>query len=171
MLMPRQCRNRRMPALLRSITVALAVAMMSTIAHGQAANESSFGRSFGIEATGGIIGSAAGAGLGIAISGVTRCPADDDVICVFERLGVAAAIATASSAAGTYYAGKMGDTRPSAPGAIIGSLAGVAAGLGVLRLIDETDSRLGEVGSGIVFAVSHGIVTALGSRIGAAIRH
>jgi hypothetical protein len=127
-------------------------------------------RSFAIEAGGGILGSGVGTAVGLAISGVTRCPADDDVICVFKRLGIAAGITAATSAAGTYSAGRMGDTRPSAPGAIVGSVAGVAAGLGVLRLIDNGNGKLGRVGSGIVFAVTHGAVAALGSRAGASIR-
>jgi len=56
-------------------------------------------------------------------------------------------------------------------GATVGSLAGVAAGLGVVHLITEEASiRLGRVGGVLAFSGTHGPVTALGSRIGAAIR-
>jgi hypothetical protein len=157
-------------------TLAFSLAIAGTLAISGAVDAQAIGHpasapSFAIEAGGGIVGSGIGVAVGIAISGVNRCPVEDDVVCIFKRLGVAAGIAAATSAAGTYSAGRMGDTRPSAPGAIIGSVAGVAAGLGVLRLIDEGTAKPGRVGSAIVFAVSHGIVTAVGSRVGATIRN
>jgi hypothetical protein len=65
----------------------------------------------------------------------------------------------------------MADTRPSTPGAIAGSLAGIAAGIGVVHLFsEELDLTRSDAALFVTYSLTQGIVTALGSRIGAWLR-
>jgi hypothetical protein len=133
------------------------------------AQERSGGAAFGIEAAGGTLGSGVGVGLGLLISDPADCDAED-VACILEGLGVTGLVAAAAAPVGSVLLGRANDTEPSLLGAAIGSVAGIAVGLGVIKLLDEGGATLNGLGAGVVFTVSHGVVTALGSRLVAALR-
>ena len=125
---------------------------------------------FAIEATGAMVGSVAGVTVGLAVSGIDRCDSED-LACILSGLSIGGVGGVVGATVGTLVAGRLYNTRPSTAGAIIGSIAGVAAGLGVVHLFTEEASiRLGRVGGVLAFSGTHGLVTALGSRIGARIR-
>ena len=125
---------------------------------------------FAIEAAGGTVGSLAGVALGLAVARVDSCDSED-LTCILSGLSVGGLGGVIGSTLGTVVVGRKFDTRPSTVGAILGSLVGVAAGIGVVHLItEEASTRLGRAGSVLVFSTTQGLVTALGSRIGASIR-
>jgi len=125
---------------------------------------------FAIEAAGGTVGSIVGVTLGIAIAQIDDCDSED-LACLLAGLSVGGAGGVVGAALGTVLAGRQFNTRPSTAGAIVGSLAGLAAGVGVVHLLtEEANMRLERVGSVLVFSVTQGLVTAIGSRIGASIR-
>jgi hypothetical protein len=133
------------------------------------AQERSASGSFAIEAVGGALGSAVGVGVGLLITDPGNCDGED-IQCILEGLGITGLIAAAGAPVGTLLAGKAWDTEPSLLGAVLGSIAGVAVGLGVIKLFDEAGVPLEGFGAGVTFALSHGVVTALGSRWLAALR-
>lgn len=125
---------------------------------------------FAIEAAGATVGSLAGVTLGLVIAGIDRCD-NEDLACQLSGLSVGGVGGVVGATLGAVLIGRQLDTRPSTAGAIVGSLAGVAAGIGVVHLLtEEANVRLERVGSVLVFSVTQGLVTALGSRIGASIR-
>ena len=125
---------------------------------------------FAIEAAGGTVGSLAGVAVGLAAARIDSCDSED-LACILSGLSVGGLGGVVGATLGTVVAGRRFDTRPSTAGAIVGSLVGVAAGLGVVHLItEEASTRLGRVGGVLVFSTTQGLVTALGSRIGASIR-
>ena len=125
---------------------------------------------FAIEAAAGTVGSLAGVALGLAVASVDSCDSED-LSCILSGISVGGLGGVIGATLGTVVAGRRLDTRPSAAGAFIGSLIGVAAGIGVVHLItEEASTRLGRVGSVLVFSTTQGVVTALGSRIGATLR-
>ena len=125
---------------------------------------------FAIEAAGGTVGSLAGVALGLAVARVDSCDSED-LACILSGLSVGGLGGVIGATLGTVIVGRRFETRPSTAGAIVGSLVGVAAGIGIVHLItEEASTRLGRVGSVLVFSTSQGLVTALGSRIGASIR-
>ena len=122
-----------------------------------------------IEATGATLGSLAGFGLGMALVDEDAC--GDDLGCIFSGLGTVLLVSSAGAVAGTWVAAEIGDTDVSLGGAALGSVAGAAAGLAFLKVLEEIEPGLDDGASAIVsFTISQGIVTALGSRIGAALR-
>jgi hypothetical protein len=126
---------------------------------------------FLIEAAGGTVGSATGFGLGVLIADVGGC-GSDDIGCWLSRLGIALGISGATSAVGALLTGHMGDTQPSTAGAIVGGIAGIPAGVGVVHLIsEELDLTRDDAVTWVSYVFTQGIVTALGSRIGAALRN
>ena len=152
------------------ITTALLVCVAAPGAAAQAPTASGT-RAFVVEALGGTAGSAAGVVLGVGLSGVDRCPEDDDVECVLGRLSVVAIGSVVGATTGTTVVGHLVDSHPSTAGAVVGSLAGVAAGVGMLHLLTQVAGRdLGRASSTAVYAVTQGLVTALGSRVGAWMR-
>jgi hypothetical protein len=125
---------------------------------------------FAIEAAGATVGSVAGVTLGLAVSRTDRCDTED-LACILSGLSVGGVGGVVGATVGTLVMGHQYNTRPSTAGAIVGSIAGIAAAVGMVHLITEEASiRLGRVGSVLVFSGTHGLVTTLGSRIGAAIR-
>ena len=123
---------------------------------------------FLIESAGGTIGSAAG--FGFALATFKDCGTDDLRCDITSAVG-AMAIATVGSATGAYLAGKLGNTRPSGLGVAIGSIAGAAAGAGAWHFVnEELNLATSDVTSVAVYAVTQGIVTAIGSRIVTALR-
>lgn len=125
---------------------------------------------FAIEAAGGTVGSLAGVTLGLTVARIGSCDSED-LACILSGLSIGGLGGVVGATLGTVVAGRKFDTRPSTAGAILGSLVGVAAGLGVVHLItEEASTRLGRVGGVLVFSTTQGLVTALGSQIGASIR-
>jgi hypothetical protein len=127
-------------------------------------------RAFAVEAAGGIVGSAAGAVAGLVISRVDDCDTDD-LECTIKGLGVAGIGSAIGAAAGTYIVGRTAGSRPSLFGAVLGSAAGVVAGVAVVHgLTEEANLHLDKPMTIAAYSITHGIVTALGSRLFAALR-
>ncbi len=119
--------------------------------------------SFLIEAAGASAGSFSG--FTIAAAALDDCGVDD-LECDITNVAAATTIATAGAAGGAIIVGKWAGTAPSTTGAIVGALAGAAAGLGAWHFVkEEINLTTSDTGSRVVFAVTQGIVTALGSRL------
>jgi hypothetical protein len=135
----------------------------TTAAGSVAATPSSFVAAFGIEALGGATGAALGYGA-LMLTGDDLC--GEDLACTLRNAGTALLLGAAGAAVGTYAAGRMAGTAPSGWGALVGTLAGAAAVIGL-------DHALGDMGDGtrvVLFSVTHGTLAALGSRAFAALR-
>jgi hypothetical protein len=127
-------------------------------------------RAFAVEALGGAIGSAAGAVAGLIISDVDACSVED-LRCTLRGLGVAGIGSAVGATAGTFLAGRAAGSRPSLVGAVLGSAAGVVAGVAVVHgLTEEANLNLDKPMTIAAYTITHGIVTALGSRLFAALR-
>jgi hypothetical protein len=126
-------------------------------------------RAFVWEATGGILGSAAGIGLGIAVADPDECDAED-LECILRGVGAVGLVAAVSAPLGTYILGDVLDTEPSPWGAALGSIAGLAASLGVIKLFDEAGNGVEGAAAVVVVSLTHGVVTAVGSRLLASMR-
>jgi len=125
------------------------------------------GRAFLIESAGGTAGSALGFGL-IYLLG-RDCDVED-LGCNLQNAFGAVAVGTAASAAGAYLAGRLGNTRPSGWGATVGSIAGAGGAIGLWHLLTEELDVVNDQGAVVVtYALTQGLMTALGSRIGRAI--
>ena len=128
-------------------------------------------RAFAIEALGGAAGSALGIAVGLAVANPRECPSDDDVACILEKLAVTGLVGVAGTTIGATVAGRIGGTRPSAPGALLGALAGAAAAIALEHLLTEEMGRsLGDAGTVLLFSMTQGILAAAGSGLGARIR-
>ena len=148
----------------------LLLALTATVAWAQQATPIAVGgtRAFAAEALGGVLGSAVGIGVGLAVAQPDDCPSDDDVVCTLRRLGVTGAIGVVGGTIGTVVAGRLAGTEPSIAGAFLGAAAGAAAGIGLEHLItEEMGQSLGNAGAVLLFSVTQGILAAAGSRIGA----
>jgi hypothetical protein len=118
---------------------------------------------FAIEAAGGIAGSL----LGLSVVLLRKDDCDvEDLGCHVQNAFLGIALGTLGSAAGTYIAGHAFDARPSGAGATLGAVAGAAAGLGAwhlftqeLDLVNRTEAAV------VVYAVTQGVMAALGSRL------
>jgi hypothetical protein len=155
---------------LRAAAAALALAL-TALPPSAAAQGRSGAAAWGIETGGGALGSAAGFGLGIVIVAQDEDGCGDDLGCIFSDVALVLATASAGSALGAWGLGGAMDTGPSLLGAAIGSLAGAAAGLGMLKVVEEIDPMWDEGGPSVLsFTLTQGAVTALGSRIAAAVR-
>jgi len=131
--------------------------------------EPSGARAFTIEAAGGTVGSLAGVVTGLAIARIDRC-GDEELSCNLSALVVGAIAGTIGATAGSVIAGRMNDTRPSPIGAFAGAVAGAFAGVGAIHLLtEEANVRLNRPVVLVVFSVAQGVLTAAGSRLGAAI--
>jgi hypothetical protein len=158
----------RLPSILIAMLAGLA-AVTPANADAQRAAPSA-ASAFAIEAAGGTVGSIAGLTLGLAVARIDDCDSED-LACLLSGLSVGGVGGVIGATLGTVLVGRRFNTRPSTAGAIVGSLAGAAAGIGVVHLLtEEANMRLERVGSVLVFSVTQGLVTAIGSRIGASIR-
>jgi len=127
-------------------------------------------RAFLIETIGGTAGSGAGFGLGVLLATIDDC-SGDDLSCTLEQAGIALGLSAVGASAGAWLAGEIGHTQPSGWGAILGGLVGVPAGIGVVHLISEDLDWVRSNGvQAAAYALTQGIVTALLSRLGAALR-
>jgi hypothetical protein len=151
------------------VRLALLVAplMSAMAAPGLSGQERSGTGAWAIEAAGGSVGSLAGFGAGVLF---VDDDCGDDLDCILDAVGTVLLTASTGSTLGAWAFGKMADTNSSLVGAALGSLAGAAAGLGVIKLIDEAGGSGEGAGAVIGFSVAQEMVTALGSRIGAALR-
>jgi hypothetical protein len=126
-------------------------------------------RDWTIEAAGATIGSVAGFGIGLAIFDDDDC--GDDLDCIFEDVAGVLAFSSVGATMGIWALGSAANTDPSFGGALIGSLAGAAAGLGILKVLEEIDSDWSEGAPAVIgFTVTQGVLTAIGSRVGKALR-
>jgi hypothetical protein len=82
------------------------------------------------------VGSAAGIGLALAVARPDEC-GSDDLSCTLEKIGIALVVSAGGAAVGDVLTGRMAETRPSTAGAVVGSLAGIVAGVGVVHLLSE----------------------------------
>jgi hypothetical protein len=120
-------------------------------------------QAFTIEAAGGIAGSLLG--FGLVLLSEDDCGVED-LGCHLEDAFLAIALGTLGSAAGTYAAGRAFDTRPSGPGATLGAVVGAAAGLGTWHLFtEELDFVNRTEAAVVVYALTQGVMAALGSRL------
>ena len=95
----------------------------------------------------------------------------DDLECIFDEVAGVLAISSAGATIGAWALGRAADTSPSFVGSALGSIVGAAAGLGVLKLLDEIDPDYDEgTGAIIGFSLTQGVFTAIGSRVGKAMR-
>ena len=135
-----------------------------------AQSSASGSKALAAEAAGGIAGSVAGVAAGLAISRPDRCGVDD-LECTIKGLGAAGIGSVIGATVGTVLAGRSVQSRPSAFGAFLGSLAGAAAGVGLVHaMTDEANLRLEKPLTVAVYSVTQGIITALCSRLAAQIR-
>jgi hypothetical protein len=119
--------------------------------------------SFLIEAAGASAGSLAGFTITAAV--LNDCGVDD-LACDIGHVALATGVATAGAASGAIVVGKWAGTEPSTGGAILGALVGAAAGIGAWHFVkEEVNVATSDTGSRVIFAVTQGLVTALGSRL------
>lgn len=149
---------------------AAGAALLAGASHLQAQKSDRAGsQAFLIETVGATVGSAAGFGIAVALASPDDC--GEDLGCTLRKLGLALLVSAGGAATGDLVVGSMVGTRPSAPGAVVGSLAGIAAGVGVVHLLsEELDLTRSDAALFISYSLTQGIVTALGSRIGAWLR-
>ena len=150
------------------VTLLSVLAVWSSPAAAQAPPSASFGRSFAVETTGGVLGSAAGIGIGLAVARPDECDSEN-IECILRGVGAVGLIAAVTAPVGTYALGNALDTGVSGWGAILGSVAGLAAGAGVIKLFDEAGENIEGAGALVAVSLTHGVVTALGSRLVAAL--
>jgi hypothetical protein len=99
---------------------------------------------FGVEALGGMAGSALGIAIVLAVAKPNDCPSDDDVACTLQKLGITG---------------------------VVGAAAGAAVGVGLEHFItEEMNQSLGDSATVVLFSVTQGIVAAAGSRLGTRLR-
>lgn len=127
------------------------------------ASRRSHATALGIEALGGIAGSAIGFG---ALIGKADC--GENLSCTFGNAATALLLGTLGAAGGAYAAGRLGGTEPSGWGAAVGAIAGAAAVVGVDHVLSGTNTS--DTSRYITFAVTQGLITAIGSRIGTLLR-
>jgi len=148
----------------------VALAALPARSTAQASGARAGASAFAIESAGGILGSAAGFGLGVLLTNPENC-ASDDLSCTLEKVAAALAISAVGSGLGTTLLGRQANTRPSAVGAFLGAVVGIVAGVGVVHLVsEELDLSRENAVQWIGYTVTQGVVTALGSRLFAALR-
>jgi hypothetical protein len=126
------------------------------------------GPAFLIESAGGFAGSL----LGWAVIYKTANDCDvEDTGCIIRSAAVGIAISAVTAPAGTYFAGKAGDTNPSLLGASLGAVAGAVAGIGVWHLwTEELSIGNGTLTGILTYSITQGLVTAAGSRLARALQ-
>lgn len=132
--------------------------------------EPSDARALGAEAAGGVAGSLAGVAVGLAISRPDRCGVDD-LECTIKGLGAAGIGSVVGATLGSVLMGRSVRSQPSGIGAFVGSVAGAFAGVGLVHaMTEEANLKLEKPLTVAVYSITQGIITALGSRAGAALR-
>jgi uncharacterized membrane protein YfcA len=123
------------------------------------------------ETLGGIAGSLVGVGGGLLIAKAGNECGNEDLACGLEQAATTGLVSIVGATAGTYLAGRAANTEPSVLGAFLGSIAGVAAGVGVIHLLTE-ESKVASNNATLVaaYSITQGLVAAIGSRLVAAVR-
>lgn len=109
------------------------------------------------EFAGSTLGSALGALGGASLAEISdgEC-IPEQVICELERLAVGIVLgSTVGAIVGGQIGARLAGDAPSLPGQILGSLAGVAAAVGVVYLMSDVSAE----GAVIAFPVTHGAIT------------
>lgn len=123
------------------------------------------GTAFAIEAGGASAGSLVGAVVAHRALVATRGACGvEDLGCMLRRLPLLGAASIAGATAGGYGAGRLGDTRPSFGGSVLGATLGVGAGAVMIKGLDEIGVR-GRPVAALAYAASQGLCTAAGSRL------
>lgn len=125
---------------------------------------------FLVEAGGGALGSISGIGAGYWLSDLGDCAHTEDLECILQGLGTMFLGGTVGAAVGSYGLGRWADTGPSGWGASLGSVAGFGVGIGILTLLDEAYPDMDTVTVFVTYGTIQGVVTAVGSRLGAGSR-
>ena len=150
-----------LPAVRLSLTIMLLSSAAAAPMHAQ--QQRSGIAAFLIEAAGASAGSFAGIAVTTAV--LNDCGVDD-LACDIGHVAIATGVATAGAAGGAIVVGKWGGTEPSTAGAIVGAVAGAAAGIGMWHFVkEEVNVATSDTGSRVIYAVTQGLVTALGSRL------
>lgn len=159
-----------MNALRQAIGTYLVIAGLVSVASPAAAqHRASESRPFGVDVAAASVGSATGLLVGLAISSPDDC-VTDDIECIPESLGTAALLSAITAPAAVMLAGRWRGPDPSIIGLTVGSVIGIAASVGVLKLLEESmDGDLSRPLAVVTFSVPHGLVTALGGRAGRAL--
>ena len=123
------------------------------------------GAAFAIEAGGASAGSLVGAIAAHRALVATRGACGvEDLGCLLRRLPLVGAASIAGATAGGYGAGRLGDTRPSFGGSLLGATLGVGVGAVMIKGLDEIGVR-GRPVAALAYAASQGLMTAAGSRL------
>jgi hypothetical protein len=156
---------------MRRIAWCIVLALIPSVAsHAQREPRRGTG-AFAIEAVGGTAGSLAGVGLGLAISRANDECGSEDLACQLRQAATTGTVSVIGATAGAFLAGRTATTEPSVAGSLLGAVAGAAAGVGVIHLLTEETKLARNNGTLVVaYSVTQGVVSALGSRIVAAVR-
>ena len=146
--------------------VLIGVLILPTVAHAQQSNSSrsSAAASFGVEWAGSALGATAASGAFLLTVESGAC--GDDFGCVIDTVAGLAFISTAGSVAGLWTATEIARTDGSLLGGLAGALIGSAVGLVAAdRFGGDSD-----IGIAVTLGLTQGLVTAIGARVGAALR-
>lgn len=120
----------------------------------------------GIEALGGTGGSAIGFHMVRLLSDRIAC--GENLSCTLGNAATALLLGSVGAAAVSYASGRIAGTEPSGAGAVIGAVVGAAAVVGVDHVLSNINTS--DRHRYVAFAVTQGLLTAIGSRIGALLR-
>lgn len=101
--------------------------------------------------------------LVVAVTSIDKC--GEDLGCGIGVIGLGLIGATVLAPVADVVVGRAFNTSPSATGAALGSIVGTAAGIGLVYLINEAGGFQAAPEVIVAFAVPHGILTAMGSRL------
>lgn len=154
----------RLPSILPVPLLALVLlALLPGLASAQAGERRS-ATPFAAEWAGAAVGSAALSGAYLATIESGEC--GDDFGCVVDAVALLAVVSSAGSVLGLWAATEAAPTDGSMWGGVAGALIGSVAGLFVAdRIGGDSDA-----GVAVSLGLTQGLFTALGSRIGAAVR-
>jgi hypothetical protein len=117
---------------------------------------------FALEALGGTAGSLVGMGI---VAAASNCGVED-LGCLLLTVGAGGAVSAIGATVGTTLVARQTGSQRSIGGALLGSVVGTGAGLGVHYLLNrESDRNLGDKVVVPIFALAQGIFAAWGSRL------
>lgn len=123
---------------------------------------------FGMELLGGALGSALGLMGALTMQDPNDC--GDDIGCGLGAVSTAALATTVGATLGTMVIGGSANTDPEPVGAALGAVLGVAGGLVALVYVDAEGGSDRRLRGAMAYVGGQALMTALGSRLGAAIR-
>jgi hypothetical protein len=101
--------------------------------------------------------------LGVAVMSIDKC--GEDLGCGIGVVGLGLLGAAVAAPVADVVVGRAFNTKPSAVGAALGSIVGSAAAIGLVYLITDVGGFRNVPEVIVAYAIPHGIVTALGSRL------